>query len=73
MGVMGAKDGALVIAPAAAGPWPFVGTVICARRVWRGGQEHLRNPLLAFIYLGLNRTRVLHEAEETRNLERIGR
>ena len=38
-GVMGAKEGVLVIDPAAAGPWPFeVGTVIDTRRVWRGGE-----------------------------------
>ena len=39
-GVIGAKEGVLVIDPAAAGPLPFtVGTVICARRVWRGGRR----------------------------------
>lgn len=37
-GVIGAKDGVLVIDPAAAGPWPLAGTVIfTTRRVWREG------------------------------------
>ena len=37
-GVMGANEGVLVMVPEAAGPWPFVGTVICASKVWRGGR-----------------------------------
>jgi len=47
-GVMGAKEGVLVMGPAAAGPWPFeVGTAIYTLRARRGGRAmnaSLRSP-----------------------------